>query len=165
MVLQIELESVQSKLKAREETLGATNTSLETTRAQVAQLQDTRFCRTQGHKVLQASVADVEQQVTIAQSDSTAKGAELEALQKRLQKSQREAVEARDAVAAKERELADLKGHLEATRLEGESAAAEAAKDAAAAAERKSNLSAKVSGMRCRTISTGLFHLTLRKTP
>ena len=161
MVLQTELEGVKSELKAREargETLGATNTSLEITCAQVAQLQDTQ-------KVLEASFADLEQQVTTPQSDSTAKGAELEALQKRLEKSQREAVEARDAVAANQRELADLKGHLEATRLEGESAAAEAAKDAAVAAERESNLSAKVSGMRCRTISTGLFHLTLRKTP
>lgn len=117
--------------------------------AEVGQLQAAQ-------KVLEASIADLEQQVKAAQANSTEKSLELEELKKWVPRDKIEAWQAHCLLADQAREPGDLRGRLEPTtlepppagpapvdtaNLESESAAAEAAKGAATAPERESNRS------------------------
>jgi chemotaxis protein MotB len=135
--LQAQLEEVQAELMDKETSLLTTQDGLESVRAEAAQLLEAQ-------KALEASINDLEKQLAAAQSESSVKSSEVEALQKRLEKSQREAAEGRDALAKKENELAETQGHLEAWKLETESISAQAANAASEAEAREAALISQV---------------------
>lgn len=136
--LQAELQTVQSDLLKKTESHESVESTLEAAQGTIYELQEAQ-------KTLEATVADLETQLTASKSETSGKTEEIDGLQKRLDKAQREASEGRDVIAQKENELVELQAQIEAAKLENESLTTHAAEQAAQAEAVQAEMASQVS--------------------